>query len=37
MGVPLKELGLDSKDETEMKGMGWLHELPDFPGLYTAK
>ena len=30
MGVPLKELGLDSKDETETKGMGWLPELPDF-------
>jgi len=30
MGVPLKELGLESKDETEMKGMGWIHELPDF-------
>lgn len=30
IGVPLKELGLYSKDETEMKGMGWLPELPDF-------
>ncbi len=29
MGVTIKELGLDSKEETEMKGLGWLPELPD--------
>jgi C1A family cysteine protease len=29
MSVTLKELGLSSKDEPEIMGMGWLHELPD--------
>jgi C1A family cysteine protease len=29
MVVPLKALGINSKDENEMMGLGWLHELPD--------
>jgi C1A family cysteine protease len=29
MGVSLNKLGLSSKDENEMKGLGWLPELPD--------
>jgi len=29
MAVPLKALGINSKDENEMMGLGWLHELPD--------
>jgi C1A family cysteine protease len=29
MGVSLKQLGLSSKDDNEMKGLGWLPELPD--------
>ena len=30
MGVPLKALGLESKDDNELKGMGWLPDLPDY-------
>ena len=30
MSVPLKDLGISSKDNTEVKGMGWRPELPDF-------
>lgn len=30
MGVLLKDLGISSKDDREVKGMGWLPELPDF-------
>ena len=30
MGVLLKDIGMSSKDETEIKGMGWRPELPDF-------
>ena len=29
MGVRLSKLGLSSEDENEMKGLGWLPELPD--------
>ncbi len=30
MGVLLKNLGMNSKDETKFKGMGWRPDLPDF-------
>jgi C1A family cysteine protease len=30
MGVPLKALGLESKDDDQLKGMGWLPDLPDY-------
>jgi C1A family cysteine protease len=30
MGVLLKDIGMSSGDETEIKGMGWRPELPDF-------
>jgi C1A family cysteine protease len=30
IGVLLKDLGISSKDDREVKGMGWLPELPDF-------
>jgi len=30
MSVLLKDLGISSKNDTEVKGMGWLPELPDF-------
>jgi C1A family cysteine protease len=30
MSVLLKDLGIISKNDTEVKGMGWLPELPDF-------
>jgi len=29
MGVSLRALGINSKDENKIMGMGWLHELPD--------
>jgi C1A family cysteine protease len=29
MAVPLNALGMSSKDEGEIMGLGWLHELPD--------
>lgn len=33
MGVPLKALGMSSKDESEMKGLGYLPDLPDIRDL----
>jgi C1A family cysteine protease len=36
MGIALKDLGIISKDENEMMGLGWLHEIPDIRD-YTIK
>lgn len=33
MGVPLTALGMSSKDESEMKGLGYLPDLPDIRDL----